>query len=112
MVELDDDGTHSRRYRSSGHGFSDSLWGARARALVESTRRFGASHWVQIEALASVYFQGADHDDEQDKMDAAGSGVQVDMYAQIEIDWCVRLTFHSVSDTNFLLELVVKACMV
>lgn len=101
MGENDDD---SKRSRSSGHSFTDNLWGKRARVLVQSTQQLKESNWVQIEAHASACFQGADHNDEENGGETTGVVAGVDMYAQIEIDWYVPLTLHSVNDTNVSLE--------
>lgn len=80
MVENADNG---KRTCSSGNGFTDSLWGEKARVLVGSTQQLEEANWDQIEAHASVHFQGVDHDDEEDGEDV-GAGIEV--YAQIEID--------------------------
>jgi hypothetical protein len=97
MPEHDDDG---RRSRASGHGFTDNLWGKRARALVQSTERLKEANWDQIEAQASLHFHGAADDDDDDSKEVpAGAGVE--LYAQIEIDWCV-ISFQSDNSKHLL----------
>jgi hypothetical protein len=84
MPEHDNDGRHSC---SNGTRFTDNLWGKRVRALVESVQWLKGPNWGQIEAHASIHFQGADHDNEETGGDAGITSIGV--YAQIEIDWCV-----------------------
>jgi hypothetical protein len=84
MPEHDNDGRHSC---SNGTRFTDNLWGKRVRALVESVQWLKGPNWDQIEAHASIHFQGADHDNEETGGDAGITSIGV--YAQIEIDWCV-----------------------
>jgi hypothetical protein len=84
MLENDD---NARRTRTSGHGFTDSLWGKRVCTVVVSTQHLQDSNWAQIVAYASVHFQGADQDD--DDIKGASAGADVDMHAQIDIDWCM-----------------------
>lgn len=82
MIDNDDDG---RRTRASGCGFTDSLWGKRARAVVQSAQRLRDSNWDEIQAHVSAQMQGVDHDDDENKGDSGSVGI--DAYAQIEIDW-------------------------
>jgi len=72
----------------SGNGFTDNLWGKRARTLVKSAERLKNSNWTQIQEHATVYLQGADHDhDEETKEDAGGAEAEaMSLHAQIDID--------------------------
>ncbi|KAI9430410.1 hypothetical protein H4582DRAFT_2086922 [Lactarius indigo] len=82
-----DDDSGRGATRVPGHGFTDNLWGSRARALVKSTQRLKDSHWSQIQDRASIYLRGTDHDEENGE-DSGGVGAEAtSLHAQIEIDW-------------------------
>ncbi|KAI9443940.1 hypothetical protein H4582DRAFT_2053702 [Lactarius indigo] len=82
-----DDDSGRGATRVPGHGFTDNLWGSRARALVKSTQRLKDSHWSQIQDRASIYLRGTDHDEENGE-DSRGVGAEAtSLHAQIEIDW-------------------------
>jgi hypothetical protein len=95
----------SKRTRVSGNGFTDTLWGSRARSLVDSTERLRKHHWDRIEDYASAYFPAdPGRNDEDDGEDVVGAAVAE--YDQIDIYWYVFLRFPSLSvnGTNVSLE--------
>ena len=71
-----------------GHGFTDKPWGKRARELVGSTKRLKDSNWARIDEEASIYIQSLDHDSEDGDRDGEDDA-EVDMRANIDIDWYV-----------------------
>lgn len=77
--------------RVSGHGFTDNLWGKRARALVKSAQRLKDSNWEQIQEHTLVHVQRSEHDLDNENGEGSG-GVDVDAlnpYTEIDINWWV-----------------------
>ncbi|KAI9429509.1 hypothetical protein H4582DRAFT_2089056 [Lactarius indigo] len=69
------------------NGFTDALWGKRARKLVKSTQRLKEANWAQIQEHVSIYLQATDHDLDEENGESGGADVNaIGLHAQIEID--------------------------
>jgi hypothetical protein len=84
MPQVNNNDDSGRRASVPGQGFTDSLWGSKARALVTSTYKLQELNWTQIQENSAIQMIGEKEKAHESREAAADA---MSLHAQIEIDW-------------------------
>ncbi|KAH9024687.1 hypothetical protein EDB85DRAFT_2292499 [Lactarius pseudohatsudake] len=88
-LERDPETGRSMPRNIRGVGFTESLWGSKAREFVKTTTRLTDKHWDDVTEHAAIFMTGhALESDEESSINAETESLNP--RAAINLDWCVR----------------------
>jgi len=78
-------------------GFTDNLWGSKAREFVKTMKRLIDQHWEEIveHTVTFMTFNTFDSDNENNVNNANDDTESLNLHAVIDLDWCIRHLIYS-----------------